>query len=229
MILTFDQLPPLAGTVAMVDGAFDPLHPGHIEYFRAATPERELAHLNVGSRPARRSGSGGVDALRAIPWVMAWTQMRLMLPAWLGVGSALTGVIETGRLQELRRMYREWPFFRSTIDLIEMVLAKSLPDIAARYDERLVPPRIRPLGEELRQKLEQTIGATLAVTEHAELLEGNPVLRRSIDVRNPYVDPINIVQAEILHRLRTEGERPDLLEALSVCVNGIAAGMRNTG
>ncbi|HEY5658776.1 MAG TPA: phosphoenolpyruvate carboxylase, partial [Myxococcota bacterium] len=203
--------------------------PTFLEYFRAATPERELAHLNVGSRPARRSGSGGVDALRAIPWVMAWTQMRLMLPAWLGVGSALTGVIETGRLQELRRMYREWPFFRSTIDLIEMVLAKSLPDIAARYDERLVPPRIRPLGEELRQKLEQTIGATLAVTEHAELLEGNPVLRRSIDVRNPYVDPINIVQAEILHRLRTEGERPDLLEALSVCVNGIAAGMRNTG
>jgi len=200
-----------------------------LEYFRAATPERELAYLNVGSRPARRAGSGGVDALRAIPWVMAWTQMRLMLPAWLGVGTALTGVIETGRLQELRRMYREWPFFRSTIDLIEMVLAKSLPDIAARYDERLVPPRLRPLGAELRQKLEQTIGAILTVTEHAELIEGNPVLRRSIDVRNPYVDPINIVQAEILHRLRAEGERPDLLEALSVCVNGIAAGMRNTG
>ncbi len=203
--------------------------PEFLEYFRAATPERELRHLNVGSRPARRSGGGGVDALRAIPWVFAWTQMRLMLPAWLGVGTALAAVIETGRLEDLRRMYREWPFCRSTIDLIEMVLAKSLPDIAARYDERLVPARLRPLGEELRGKLQETKEAILAVTEHAELIENNPVLRRSIDVRNPYVDPINIVQAEILHRLRDEGDRPELVDALSVCVNGIAAGMRNTG
>ncbi len=203
--------------------------PEFLQYLRAATPERELVHLNVGSRPARRSESGGVEALRAIPWIFAWTQMRLMLPAWLGVGTALTAVIETGRLEDLRRMYREWAFFRSTIDLIEMVLAKSLPDIAAHYDERLVPPHLRPLGEELRKNLHETIGVTLAVTEHAQLLENNPVLRRSIDVRNPYVDPINIVQAEILHRLRTEGDRPDLIDALSVCVNGIAAGMRNTG
>ncbi len=203
--------------------------PEFLEYFHAATPERELVHLNVGSRPARRASGGGVEALRAIPWVFAWTQMRLMLPAWLGVGTALSAVIEAGRLEDLRSMYREWPFFRSTIDLIEMVLAKSLPDIAARYDERLVPSRLRPLGAELRAKLQQTVDAVLAVTEHGELIEDNPVLRRSIDVRNPYVDPINIVQAEILHRLRADGDRPDLVAALSVCVNGIAAGMRNTG
>jgi phosphoenolpyruvate carboxylase len=203
--------------------------PEFVEYFRAATPEPELAHLNIGSRPARRGSGSGVESLRAIPWVFAWTQTRLMLPAWLGVGAALDAAIQEGRLSVLQGMYREWPFFHSTIDLIEMVLAKASPEIAARYDAHLVPERLRPVGSELRAQLDQTVDAVLLVTGHGELLEDNAVLRRSIDVRNPYVDPINIVQVEVLRRLREEGESPELLDAFAICVNGIAAGMRNTG
>jgi phosphoenolpyruvate carboxylase len=125
-------------------------------------------------------------------------------------------------------MYRDWPFFRSQMDLVEMVLAKSEGGIAAEYDRRLVPPDLQPLGLELRSRLARAIQAVLAVTGHSELLESNPVLRRSIDVRNPYVDPINLVQIELLRRLR-EHDDPQVRAALMVTINGIAAGMRNTG
>ena len=126
-------------------------------------------------------------------------------------------------------MYRDWPFFRSTMDLVEMVLAKASPSIAAYYDAQLVPAPLRALGEALRADLQRTIDAARAVTGHATLLEGNPVLRRSIDVRNPYVDPINLVQVEVLSRLSAAHDDPALLDAFLVTVNGVAAGMRNTG
>ena len=203
--------------------------PEFLEYFRLATPEVELGRLTIGSRPARRRPGSGVTSLRAIPWVFAWTQTRLMLPAWLGVGDALHEAIAARQLDELQAMYREWPFFRSTMDLVEMVLAKASPDIAAFYDDRLVPASLRSLGTELRERLRGTVAATLRVTGHGELLEHNPVLRRSINVRNPYVDPINLVQVEVLARLRDAGDDPALLDAFLVTVNGIAAGMRNTG
>jgi phosphoenolpyruvate carboxylase len=204
-------------------------------YFRAGTPQVEIEQLRIGSRPARRSAAGGLDTLRAIPWVLAWTQTRLMLPAWLGIGEALASrpaspPEEAAAVQELREMYDAWPFFRSTLDLVEMVLAKASPAITARYDRRLVPAELRPMGEELRARLGRTEELLLTVTRHRELLEHNPVLRHSIDVRNPYVDPINLVQVEILSRLRSgEGELELLRDALLVTVNGIAAGMRNTG
>ncbi len=203
--------------------------PKFLEYFRTATPETELGRLRIGSRPARRRTGGGVTSLRAIPWVFAWTQTRLMLPAWLGVGGALHDAIERGELETLRAMYREWPFFHSTVDLIEMVLAKASPEVAAFYDAQLVPAELRPLGDELRTRLRETIAAVLQVTGHESLLEGNRVLRRSIDVRNPYVDPINLVQVELLSRLRAAGDDPALVDAFLVTVNGVAAGMRNTG
>ncbi len=130
-------------------------------------------------------------------------------------------------------MYREWPFFRSTIDLIETVLAKSDARIAAEYDRRLVPPELCTMGEDLRARLDRAIGAILDVTGHRQLLEDNAVLRRSIDVRNPYVDPVNLVQIELLKRLRTREAdsrgHTELADAFVVTVNGIAAGMRNTG
>ena len=209
-------------------------------YFRAATPQPEIEKLRIGSRPARRATTAGIEGLRAIPWVLAWTQIRLMLPAWLGVGTALSSppgplsLRERGDegqdLAELRQMYDAWPFFSSTLDLVEMVLAKASPEIAARYDQRLVPEPLRPIGTRLLDELRSTIAELLTVTRHHELLEHNPVLRRSVDVRNPYVDPINLVQVEILSRLRGGDEDLDLLrDALLVTVNGIAAGMRNTG
>ncbi|HEX6089746.1 MAG TPA: phosphoenolpyruvate carboxylase [Gemmatimonadales bacterium] len=205
--------------------------PEFIEYFRTATPEPELGRLRTGSRPARRSPGGGVRSLRAIPWVFAWTQTRLLLASWLGVGAALDEALAAGHAAELRAMYEGWPFFRSTLDLIEMVVAKASPEIAALYDAALVPASLRPIGVSLREDLARTERALLLVTGHEQLLEGNPVLRRSIDVRNPYVDPINFVQAEVLCRLRQAGPEADsaLFEAFLSTVNGVAAGMRNTG
>jgi phosphoenolpyruvate carboxylase len=198
--------------------------PRFVEYFRAATPEVELGGINIGSRPARRGGGGGVESLRAIPWQFAWTQNRLLLPSWLGVEAAL----EAGDPAMVATMMAEWPFFRSAIELIEMVLAKAEARIAAHYDRLLVPEELRDIGEELRARLLRTIELVRNVTGHERLLENNHALRRSIDVRNPYVDPINVVQADILRRLR---QSPDdtLRDAFIVTVNGIAAGMRNTG
>ena len=199
--------------------------PRFVDYFRAATPEMELGEINIGSRPARRGGAKkGVESLRAIPWQFAWTQNRLLLPSWLGVEEAL----DAGDAAAIAAMMEEWPFFRSTIELIEMVLAKAEAKIAAHYDRLLVPDELRDLGEDLRARLMRTVEQVRQVTGHERVLENNHALRRSIDVRNPYVDPINVVQAEILRRLRRE---PDdgLRDAFIVTVNGIAAGMRNTG
>ncbi len=203
--------------------------PDFVAYFRAATPEPELGTLAIGSRPARRARGTGVESLRAIPWVFAWTQVRLMLPAWLGLRAALQEAESAGAHEDVLAMYREWPLFHSTIDLIEMVLAKASPDIAAEYEKRLVPERLRPLGAALHVELADAMQAVRRLTGHARLLEHNPVLRRSIDVRNPYVDPINLVQAEILSRLRQAHGDARLHDALLITVNGIAAGMRNTG
>jgi phosphoenolpyruvate carboxylase len=202
--------------------------PQFARYFRAATPEPELSIVNIGSRPARRApvaeSDDAVETLRAIPWQFAWTQTRLMLPAWLGLDEAF----EPADRQMLREMYARWPFFQSTIDLIEMALAKADGRIAAQYD-RLVPPDLRSFGRTLRRRLERAIDLVLGVTRHGALVENNPVLRRSIDVRNPYVDPINLVHIELLRRLRQPDRSPEVRDAFVVTVNGIAAGMRNTG
>ncbi len=198
--------------------------PRFIPYFRTATPEPELTQVTIGSRPARRTSGKGVESLRAIPWQFAWTQTRLMLPSWLGIEDALSGEHN----EMLREMYARWAFFASTIDLVEMTLAKADARIAARYDH-LAPEELRPLGLDMRARLARAVDAVLAVTDHEVLLEANPVLRRSIDVRNPYVDPINLVQVELLRRLRGPDPDPALFDAFVVTVNGIAAGMRNTG
>ena len=203
--------------------------PAFLDYFRAATPVRELEDVNIGSRPARRKTTGGVATLRAIPWQFAWTQTRLILGAWLGVEEALERAFHRGEEEQLRVMYREWTHFRSVIDLFEMVLAKTDARIAAEYDRQLVPDGLQPLGEALRQRLAHAGAAILRVTGHRTLLEGNPVLRRSIDVRNPYVDPINLVQVELLRRMRAGDDDPRIRHAFKVTVNGIAAGLRNTG
>jgi len=205
--------------------------PDFLPYFRQATPEPELRTIRIGSRPAKRpSEREGVESLRAIPWQFAWTQTRLLLASWLGAEDALGDAIRGPDAAVVETMYREWPFFRSTIDLIEMVLAKADGRIAALYDRALVAPELQPLGADLRARLDRAVAAVLAVTGHRTLVESNPVLRRSIDVRNPYVDPINVVQVELLRRIRAAREPDERLHrAFAVTVNGIAAGMRNTG
>jgi phosphoenolpyruvate carboxylase len=206
-------------------------HPRFVEYFRTATPEVEIGRLNIGSRPARRSPGTGVASLRAIPWQFAWTQTRLLLASWLGLEEALQAAAsdEAARVR-LKAMYDGWPYFQVLLDLMEMVLAKADPRIAREYDRALVPSDIREIGEGLRQRLAAGVQRLGEVTGHRELLETNRVLKRSIAVRNPYVDPINLLQVELLRRLRAS-ETPDerLWTAFAVTVNGIAAGMRNTG
>ena len=220
-------------------------NPRFIDYFRAATPEREVGLAPIGSRPARRTtdgsqpkrGSGStkapehaVESLRAIPWVFAWTQTRLLLPSWLGTGEALSAAIDRGERDTLRAMARDWPFFGATLRLIEMALAEAEPVVAAAYDRGLVPDELKDVGEDLRGRLETARRTVLDVLDARALLDDHPVLRRSIDVRNPYVDPINVVQIALLRRLRdADVVNQELWQAFLVTVNGIAAGMRNVG
>ncbi|KAI5573993.1 hypothetical protein POPTR_010G131800v4 [Populus trichocarpa] len=205
-------------------------NPEFLAYFHEATPQAELGFLNIGSRPTRRKSSTGIGHLRAIPWVFAWTQTRFVLPAWLGVGAGLKGVCEKGHTQELKAMYKEWPFFQSTIDLIEMILGKADIHIAKHYDEVLVSDKKRrELGAELRRELLTTEKCVLVVSGHEKLSENNRSLRRLIESRLPYLNPMNLLQVEILKRLRSDDDNHKLRDALLITINGIAAGMRNTG
>jgi phosphoenolpyruvate carboxylase len=218
---------------------------GFYDYFIEATPVEELQRLRIGSRPAKRkAGSQDIDDLRAIPWVFGWTQSRHLLPGWLAVGTALDEFIAEGprkNLQLLREMYREWRFFHSTISNIEMTLAKSDFQIARQYASRTTD---RKLGQRifamLEEEFDRTCRVVLQITGEKNLLDNATVLQRSIRVRNPYVDPMSYLQVELLARKRkierslgkSEGASPDkekLLDAILLTINGIAAGMRNTG
>ncbi len=206
--------------------------PDFVRYLRTVTPETELQMLPLGSRPAKRKPSGGVESLRAIPWVFAWTQVRLMLPAWMGTGRALNTAMDTGKEALVREMQSDWPYFHAVLDMLEMVLAKADPAIVAYYEERLAgdDARLRELGTELRQRLLITIAALQRVYQGRQLLENNPVLKRSITVRTPYIEPLHMLQAEIMHRRRLAGEQDKSYDhALMVTIAGIAAGLRNTG
>ncbi|MBS7663523.1 phosphoenolpyruvate carboxylase [Pseudomonas lalucatii] len=205
-------------------------HPQFVDYFRQATPEQELGRLPLGSRPAKRR-EGGVESLRAIPWIFAWTQTRLMLPAWLGWEYALANALKRGEGELLGQMREHWPFFRTRIDMLEMVLAKADAAIARLYDERLVQSDLRPLGEHLRDLLSQAVAAVLGLTGQSHLLAHSPETLEFLSVRNTYLDPLHLLQAELLARARQRQNEADspLEQALLVSVAGIAAGLRNTG
>lgn len=205
--------------------------PIFVPYFRHATPEEELGNLNIGSRPARRrAAQAGVESLRAIPWIFAWTQNRLILPAWLGFSAGLAQLTKEGHKDDLKAMYREWPFFQSTVDLVEMILAKCDMRISKIYEEVLVSdPTERALGERLRHEYHETVRCINEVTGHSHLLSNNRTLSRLIHMRAPYIDPINVLQVEVLRRLRIDPENTRLRDALLISINGLAAGMRNTG
>jgi phosphoenolpyruvate carboxylase len=205
-----------------------------VPYFRSATPEVELAGLNIGSRPAKRKASGGVESLRAIPWIFAWTQTRLNLPTWLGVGQAIGETLKSDKAPLLREMYRDWSHLRTMVDLVEMVLAKSEPAIAQHYEDMLVTDdEAKELGAEIRSIHADTERAILDLTGHDLLGGNNKLLQRALRVRNPYVDCLNVLQAETLKRIRqreAEGEEDKVLkDALMTSVTGVANGMGNTG
>lgn len=206
--------------------------PELVRYLRTVTPEQELTRLALGSRPARRKQDSGIASLRAIPWVFAWTQIRLMLPAWLGTGAALhASLSDSARKSVLAEMIEHWSFFQGAVDMLEMVLAKSDPVIAAYYEKRLTTdPALMSLGEDLRQRLSDCVATLAEITGDKNLLANNPVMQWSIKVRNPYTDPLHLLQAELMHRHRQQdGSNATLDSALMVTIAGIAAGMRNTG
>ncbi|MGM0691812.1 MAG: phosphoenolpyruvate carboxylase [Pseudomonadota bacterium] len=207
--------------------------PDFVPYFRSVTPEGALGRLPLGSRPTKRRQDGGVETLRAIPWIFAWTQIRLMLPAWLGSGEAFNQRLEeAGGLEVLREMRDQWPFFGTYLDMLEMLLAKADVGIAAYYEHRLVDePSLKALGERLRMRFGRLHEALLQVLDQQELLEKTPLIRQAIEVRNPYIDPLHGLQAELLQRNRDADGAigADLSRALMVTMAGIAAGLRNTG
>ncbi|KJF81329.1 phosphoenolpyruvate carboxylase [Photobacterium angustum] len=204
--------------------------PEFVPYFRAATPELELGKLPLGSRPAKRNPQGGVESLRAIPWIFAWSQNRLLLPAWLGAGEAIQYSINKGHAKLLEDMCREWPFFSTRLGMLEMVYTKTNTGIAKYYDERLTDESLWPLGQKLRDQLGKDIKAVLTVENNDHLMEQDPWGAESIRLRNIYVEPLNMLQAELLYRTRQQEELPSALEeALMVTIAGIATGMRNTG
>ena len=197
--------------------------------FQGMTPIDVIERLSIGSRPARRRAMRGVQDLRAIPWVFAWTQCRAVLPGWYGVGSGLEAAIDAHGLQAVRAAARDWAFFRTLLSDVEMVLAKSDLDIAARY-ARLAGETGARLFPRIQAEHERCVRAVLHIAEADELLERDPTLQRSIRLRNPYVDPMSLLQVDALQRWREGGREDEQLERLLVqTVRGIARGLRNTG
>ena len=207
--------------------------PGFITFFSQATPIDEIENLPIGSRPARRRGERSLQDLRAIPWVFAWTQNRCLLPAWYGLGTAILDVKYADRAawERLREMYRDWPFFTATIDNAAVALAKADPAIGQRYAELLDDENVRQrLWPRLAAECDRSRQAVLDIVGSRELLETTPWLKRSIEARNPLVDPLNLIQVEFLRR-RDQIDDTDggLREILRLAVQGIASGMRTTG
>ena len=206
--------------------------PGFVEYFTTSTPLSEIGALNIGSRPASRKQTEKISDLRAIPWVLSWTQSRAMLPGWYGTGSAFAEWIgdSDDRLATLQRYYTEWPFFRSVMSNMAQVLAKSDMNLAHRYAQ-LVP------DEELRDKVfgmivdehERTIAMYSKITGTDDLLADNAALKRSVYNRFPYLEPLNLLQVELLRRFRAGDDEPRIRRGIQLTMNGLATALRNSG
>ena len=210
---------------------------GFIEYFTTSTPVSEIGELNIGSRPTARKQTSSVDDLRAIPWVLSWSQSRVMLPGWFGVGTALRQWVDAegddaadARLATLRRLYDDWPFLRTTLSNMAQVMAKADMDLAGRYAELVPDAEVgRRVHGVIADEFELSREMLLAVTGHETLLHDNPALARSVRNRFPYLEPLNVLQVELLRRYRAGDEDPDVRTGIQLTMNGLATALRNSG
>lgn len=207
-----------------------------VEFFRCATPISEVEQLPIGSRPSRRKPGGGLSDLRAIPWVFSWTQSRCLIPAWYGIGAAMGAAVDDpDQLKQLRQMYAKWPFFRALVDNAELALAKSDLQIAGEYASLTEGNQaLEPIRNAVSNEYREASRVVLALTGQEELLDGTPWLKEAIRIRNRYIDPLNLIQVELMRRGQkatdpTDQEREDLRHAIRLSINGIAAGMRTSG
>lgn len=239
-LLPRDVLDGWNGTMDLVAGRGQDAYRGLVRdsrlvpFFVSATPVDELGKMNIGSRPSKRpGGTGGLEDLRAIPWVFGWTQSRIILPGWFGVGSGLVAAREDGRDKTLREMYGSWAFFRTFLSNVQMTLAKTDLDIAAGYVRTLVPDEVAGVFDTIREEHARTVEEVLRLTGQKELLEASPVLRRTLELRDSYLAPLHALQTSLLARSRAVPEEAepdaDVQRALLLTINGIAAGLRNTG
>jgi phosphoenolpyruvate carboxylase len=228
----YDVLDDLAAKARAAYGRLVHEEPGFVEYFRTSTPVAEVGELNIGSRPASRKPTNSVYDLRAIPWVMSWSQCRVMLPGWYGTGSAFEEWVgdDDSKLEVLADLYRKWPFFRTVLSNLAQVMAKSDLGIAARYAE-LVPDadlRARIFGM-IEAEHATTVRMYLKITGHSRLLEDNPALERSVHNRFPYLEPLNQMQVEMLRRYRNGDDDERVKRGILLTMNGLATALRNSG
>jgi len=206
---------------------------GFNDYFKASTVISEISTLNIGSRPASRKQTGRIEDLRAIPWVFSWAQCRLMLPGWYGFGTAVTKWLAENPdqgLNHLQNMYKTWPFFRTQLSNMDMVLAKSSITIASRYASLVENETLRlKIFGAIKNEWQTTIDVLLKISDQNRLLEKNPLLDRSINNRFPYLDPLNHIQVEMLKLHRLKSDNPKVLRGIQLTINGISAGLRNSG
>ena len=206
-------------------------NPNFYNYFFEATPIKEVSSLNIGSRPASRKKITDIGGLRAIPWVFSWSQSRIMLPGWYGVGTAFSNFInkDSRNIDKLRTMYKDWPFFTSLLSNVDMVMSKSDMEIAKEYANLCKDDKTKEVYNKILREWKLTKQVVLDISEHKEFLEDNTYLTKSLENRLQYFNTLNLLQIELIRRAREEETLESQINTIHITINGVATGLRNSG